>query len=133
MNRFILNQAFITMGYRQLTNFDLGNIYCKPVGFSVITAKVAINHKEVVFRLLFHNYSKPSEILAFSEHKMDIDFTDEKLGYEHLSNNELYDLYCKGIAYSEIELNLGDALSAGAKDETFAFRSKNDVMSMLCL
>ena len=45
MNRNILNQAFITMGYRQMSSHNLGNIYGKPVGFGIVIAKIDQNHK----------------------------------------------------------------------------------------
>jgi hypothetical protein len=40
MNRNILNQAFITMGYRQMSSHNIGNIYGKPVGFGIVIAKI---------------------------------------------------------------------------------------------
>lgn len=138
MNRNILNQAFITMGYRQMSNINTGNIYGKPVGFGIIIAKINKNHKEITFKSLFRHYTT-GETTVWSTSKMNIDYTDPKTGYETIENKELYNKYVNDIAYEEAEhgthvykliYNYG---SEYAVNKTFAFKAKNDIMSMFNL
>ena len=89
MNRNILNQAFITMGYRQMSDFTTGNIYGKPIGFGIIVAKIDKNHKEITFKSLFRNYTT-GETTAWLTSKMNIDYTNPKFGYETLIEENLY-------------------------------------------
>ena len=58
MNRNILNQAFITMGYRQMSSHNLGNIYGKPVGFGIVIAKIDQNHKEITLKEAIERFFK---------------------------------------------------------------------------
>ena len=136
MNRNILNQAFITMGYRQMSDINTGNIYGKPVGFGIIVAKINKNHKEITFKSLFRNYTT-GETTTWLTSKMNIDYTDPKVRYETFKDEELYYKYINDIASTESEHGdiIHKFMSNGAeyKDSTFAFRSKNDIMSMLNL
>ena len=136
MNRNILNQAFITMGYRQMTDINTGNIYGKPIGFGIIIAKIDKNHKEITFKSLFRNYTT-GETTAWLTSKMNIDYTNPKTGYETVKDEELYNKYVNDIASTESEHGdiINKFMSNGAeyKDSTFAFKSKNDIMSMLNL
>lgn len=136
MNRNILNQAFITMGYRQMSDINTGNIYGKPIGFGIIVAKINKNHKEITFKSLFKNYTT-GEITTWLTSKMNIDYTNPKTGYETVKDEELYNKYVNDIASTESEHGdiINKFMSNGAeyKDSTFAFRSKNDIISMLNL
>lgn len=136
MNRNILNQAFITMGYRQMSHFNTGNIYGKPIGFGIIVAKIDKNHKEITFKSLFRNYTT-GETTAWLTSKMNIDYTDPKAGYETVKDEELYNKYVNDIASKETEHGdiIHKFMSNGAeyKDNTFAFSSKYDIMSMFNL
>lgn len=138
MNRNILNQAFITMGYRQMTDVNTGNIYGKPVGFGIIVAKIENNHKEVTFKSLFRNYTT-GKTQPWLTSKMNIDYTDPKVGYETVKNEELYNKYVNDIAQKEAEhgnhvykliYNYGSEYNV---NKTFAFQAKNDIMSMFNL
>ena len=136
MNRNILNQAFITMGYRQMSDINTGNIYGKPIGFGIIVAKIDKNHKEITFKSLFRNYTT-GETTAWLTSKMNIDYTDPKVGYETLNEKNLYNQYVNDIASTETEHGdmIHKFMSNGTKhkDSTFAFSSKYDIMSMLNL
>lgn len=136
MNRNILNQAFITMGYRQMSDINTGNIYGKPIGFGIIVAKIDKNHKEIAFKSLFRNYTT-GETTTWLTSKMNIDYTNPKVGYETLDEENLYNKYINDIASTETEHGdiIHNFMSNGAeyKDSTFAFRSKNDIMSMFNL
>ena len=136
MNRNILNQAFITMGYRQMSDFTTGNIYGKPIGFGIIVAKIDKNHKEITFKSLFRNYTT-GETTAWLTSKMNIDYTNPKFGYETLIEENLYNQYINDIASTETEHGdiINKFMSNGAeyKNSTFAFSSKYDIMSMFNL
>lgn len=118
MNREILNQALITMGYRKMDK----DIYGKPVGFCIIISKIE-NDNKVIFKSIFNNYSKPEEKLVYNSYIAEIDIEFE------LSNEELYEICCKIIAYAEIEICVGKAMETGRKDSTFAFSTITDIMS----
>ena len=131
MNRNILNQAFIGMGYRQLSNNNLGNIYGKPIGFGMIIAQIKNNHKEISMKTLFRRYDT-SETGVWGSSKIDIDFTNPKTGYETLAGEDLYNEYVKSIAYGEYEASAEKVIiPISGKDKPFAFITKNDFMSFL--
>lgn len=118
MNRKILNQAFITMGYRKMNK----DIYGKPVGFCIIISEIE-NDNKVIFKSVFNKYNNHEEKLIYSSYTAKIDYEVE------LSNEELYELCCKMIAYAEIEICVGKAMDTGRKDSTFAFSTITDIMS----
>lgn len=133
MKRNILNQAFIHMGYRQLTSSDKGNVYGKPLGFCLIVAEIQKNHKVIDFCTIINKFDNPAEKLKYGSSKMDIDYIDEKKGYEDIPDNELYENYCRGIAYAETESGVENAIYAGRKNKPFAFAGKYDVISTFIL
>ena len=112
-----------------------GNIYGKPVGFGTIITKIENNHKEVTFKSLFRNYTT-GKVQSWLTSKMNIDYTDPKVGYEIITGKELYNKYVNDIAQKEAEhLNYVYKLiynygSEYAVNKTFAFSTKNDIMSM---
>jgi len=129
MNRNILNQAFITMGYRQMSSHNIGNIYGKPVGFGIVIAKIDQNHKEITFKTLFSRYDN-GETGVWGSSKIDIDFTNPKTGYETLEGKDLYNKYVKNIAYGEYKASVEKVIiPISGRDNPFAFISENDVMS----
>ena len=89
MNRNILNQAFVTMGYRQMTSHNMGNIYGKPVGFGIVIAWIEQNHKEITFKTACR-YVEGKTLLLDSK-KINIDYTDPKVGYETIDEKDLYE------------------------------------------
>lgn len=117
MNRSVLNNALISMGYRKLN----GNTYGKPVGFCI---SIVIIDKEITFKSMFSKFNNPEEKLLWNSYTMDIDYEDE----DKLTRSELYELYCKDIAYAEIEVGIGKAMETGSKKETFAFLINTDIM-----
>lgn len=127
MNRSILNQAFIGMGYRQLTHNNLGNIYGKPIGFGMIIAQIENNHKEISMKTLFRRYND-GKIGVWGSSKIDIDFTNPKVGYETLEGEDLYNEYIKSIAYGEYEASAEKVITP-VRGKPFAFVTNNDVMS----
>ncbi len=130
MNRNILNQAFIAMGYRQLSNHNLGNIYGKPIGFGMIIAQIENNHKEISMKTLFRRYND-EKIGVWGSSKIDIDFTNPKTGYETLEGEDLYNEYAKSIAYGEYEASAEKVITPiSGNYKTFAFITKNDFMSL---
>lgn len=134
MNRNILNQAFITMGYRQMSSYNIGNIYGKPVGFGIVIAKINQNHKEIIFKTLCR--SVQGETLAWDSKKINIDYTDPKVGYETLDGKDLYERYINMIAYAEYECHTDKIIYSGGYrggKGPFAFSSRNDIMSMINL
>ena len=134
MNRNILNQAFITMGYRQMSSHNIGNIYGKPVGFGIIIAKINKDHKSITFKTCCRNY-KEKKVLIWASKNVSIDFIDPKLGYEALEGEELYNKYLFTIANAEYKTSAEKIIRPvnGADSETFAFTTKNDIMSMFNL
>ena len=120
MNRNILNQAFITMGYRKMAE----NVYGKPIGFCIIIAEI---DSKLTFKTIFNKFSNPEEKLVYSSYTIEIDDKDK------LSNEDIYEMYCNEIAYAEIEVNVGKAMEAGRKNSTFAFQTQTDMMSMINL
>lgn len=133
MNRNILNQAFITMGYRQMSSHNIGNIYGKPVGFGIIIAKIDQNHKEIIFKTACR--SVKGETLTWDSKKVNIDYTDPKVGYETLGGEDLYERYINMIAYAEYECHTDKIIYSGCCGEKgpFAFSTRNDIMSMVNL
>lgn len=134
MNRNILNQAFITMGYRQMSSHNIGNIYGKPVGFGIIIAKINQNHKEITFKSIFRNYTT-GKATTWLTSKMNIDYTNPKTGYETFEGENLYNQYINDIASTENEHGdiIHKFMSNGIehKNSTFAFSTRNDIMSMI--
>jgi len=131
MNRNILNQAFITMGYRQMSSHNIGNIYGKPVGFGIVIAKIDQNHKEITFKTLFRRYDD-EKTGVWNSSKIDIDFTDPKTGYETIEGEDLYNEYIKSIAYGEYEASVEKVITpVNGKYKPFAFSTRNDIMSMI--
>ena len=131
MNRNILNQAFITMGYRQMSSHNLGNIYGKPVGFGIIIAKIDQNHKEITFKTGWI-YTQGESFILDSK-KINIDYTDPKTGYETIDGKDLYERYINMIAYAEYECHTDKIIytsDRGGKGP-YAFYAKNDIMSMV--
>ena len=130
MNRNILNQAFITMGYRQMSSHNIGNIYGKPVGFGIIVAKIEQNHKEIIFKTLCR--SVQGETLTWDSKKVNIDYTNPKTGYETIDGEDLYEAYIRMIAYAEYECHTDKIIYSGCRGGKgpFAFTTRNDVMSM---
>lgn len=128
MNRNILNQAFIAMGYRQMSSHNIGNIYGKPVGFGIIVAKIEQNHKEITFKTLCR--STQGETLTWDSKKIDIDYTNPKVGYETISGKDLYEAYIRMIAYAEYECHTDKIIYSGCRGGKgpFAFTTRNDVM-----
>lgn len=120
MNRSVLNNAFMSMGYRRLND----NTYGKPVGFCI---SIAIIDKEITFKSMFSRFNNPEEKLIWNSYIIDVNYEDE----DKLTRSELYELYCKDIAYAEIELCIGKAMEAGSKNETFAFLTNMDIMLMI--
>lgn len=134
MNRNILNQAFITMGYRQMSSYNIGNVYGKPIGFGIIIAKINQNHKEITFKSIFRNYTT-GEATAWLTSRMNIDYTNPKTGYETFNGENLYNQYINDIASTETEHGdiIHKFMSNGTeyKNSTFAFSTRNDIMSMI--
>ena len=131
MNRNILNQAFITMGYRQMSSHNLGNIYGKPVGFGIVIAKIDQNHKEITFKTGWI-YTQGESFILDSK-KINIDYTNPKVGYETLEAEDLYERYINMIAYAEYECHTDKIIytsDRGGKGP-YAFYAKNDIMSMV--
>ena len=131
MNRNILNQAFITMGYRQMSSRNIGNIYGKPVGFGIVIAKIEQNHKEITFKTVCRSVKgKP---LTWNSKKVNIDYTNPKVGYETISGEDLYEAYIRMIAYAEYECNTDKIIYSGCRGEKgpFAFSTRNDIMSII--
>ena len=132
MDRNILNQAFITMGYRQMSSHNIGNIYGKPVGFGIVIAKINQNHKEIIFKTLCS--SVQGETLVWDSKKVNIDYTDPKVGYETLEGEDLYERYINMIAYAEYECHTDKIIYSGGYrggKGPFAFSTRNDIMSMI--
>ena len=129
MNRNILNQAFITMGYRQMSSHNLGNIYGKPVGFGIVIAKIDQNHKEITFKTGWVYAQGESFIL--NSKKINIDYNDPKVGYETIKGEDLYERYINMIANAEYECGTDKIINYVCQGEIrpCAFYSKNDVMS----
>ena len=129
MNRNILNQAFITMGYRQMSSHNLGNIYGKPVGFGIVIAKIDQNHKEITFKTGWI-YTQGESFILDSK-KINIDYTNPKVGYETLKAEDLYERYINMIAYAEYTCDTDKIIYSGCRGGKgpFAFYTKNDVMS----
>lgn len=128
MNRNILNQAFIGMGYRQLSGHNLGNIYGKPIGFGMIIAYIENNHKEISMKTLFRRYND-KKTGVWGSSKIDIDFTNPKTGYETLEGEDLYNEYINSIAYGEYRAS-AEKIIAPITGKPFAFITKNDLMSL---
>ena len=131
MNRNILNQAFITMGYRQMSSYNIGNIYGKPVGFGIVIAKIDQNHKEITFKTACR--STKDETLIWASKKVNIDYTNPKVGYETISSEDLYEAYIRMIAYAECECHTDKIIYNGCQGEKgpFAFSTRNDIMSIV--
>ena len=129
MNRNILNQAFVTMGYRQMSSHNLGNIYGKPVGFGIVIAKIDQNHKEITFKTGWVYAQGESFIL--NSKKINIDYNDPKVGYETIKGEDLYERYINMIANAEYECGTDKIINYVCRGEIrpCAFYSKNDVMS----
>lgn len=134
MNRNILNQAFITMGYRQMSSYNIGNVYGKPIGFGIIIAKINQNHKEITFKSIFRNYTT-GKATTWLTSKMNIDYTNPKTGYETFNGENLYNRYINDIASTETEhgdiIHRFMANGTEHKNSTFAFSTRNDIMSMI--
>lgn len=129
MNRNILNQAFITMGYRQMSSFNLGNIYGKPVGFGIVIAKIDQNHKEITFKTCCR--AANGETLTWDSKKVNIEYINPKTGYETIDGEDLYERYINMIAYAEYTCDTDKIIYSGCRGGKgpFAFYTKNDVMS----
>ena len=129
MNRNILNQAFITMGYRQMSSHNLGNIYGKPVGFGIIIAKIDQNHKEITFKTGWI-YTQGESFILDSK-KINIDYTNPKVGYETLEAEDLYERYINMIANAEYKCGTDKIIYNvyHGKTRPCAKNKKNDVMS----
>lgn len=129
MNRNILNQAFITMGYRQMSSHNLGNIYGKPVGFGIVIAKIDQNHKEITFKTGWI-YTQGESFILDSK-KINIDYTNPKVGYETIKGEDLYERYINMIANAEYKCGTDKIINYVCRGEIrpCAFYSKNDVMS----
>lgn len=131
MNRNILNQAFVTMGYRQMTSHNMGNIYGKPVGFGIVIACIEQNHKEITFKTAFR--SVKGKTLIWDSKKVNIDYTDPKTGYETIDGEDLYEAYIHMIAYAEYECHTDKIIYTSCRGGKgpYAFYAKNDIMSMV--
>ena len=131
MDRNILNQAFITMGYRQMSSHNIGNIYGKPVGFGIVIAKIDQNHKEITFKTACRSVN--GETLTWDSKKINIDYTNPKVGYETISGEDLYEAYIRMIAYAEYECHTDKIIYSGCRGGKgpFAFSTRNDIMSMI--
>ena len=129
MNRNILNQAFITMGYRQMTSHNMGNIYGKPVGFGIVIAWIEQNHKEITFKTAFR--SVKGKTLTWDSKKINIDYTDPKVGYEIIDGKDLYERYINMLANAAYKCGTDKIIYNAYQREIrpCAFYSKNDVMS----
>lgn len=129
MNRNILNQAFITMGYRQMSSHNLGNIYGKPVGFGIVIAKIDQNHKEITFKTCYRSVN--CETLTWDSKKVNIEYINQKTGYETIDGEDLYERYINMIAYAEYTCDTDKIIYSGCRGGKgpFAFYTKNDVMS----
>ena len=129
MNRNILNQAFFTMGYRQMSSHNLRNIYGKPVGFGIIIAKIDQNHKEITFKTGWI-YTQGESFILDSK-KINIDYTNPKVGYETLEAEDLYERYINMIANAEYKCGTDKIIYNvyHGKTRPCAFYTKNDVMS----
>lgn len=129
MNRNILNQPFITMGYRQMSPYNLGNIYGKPVGFGIVIAKIDQNHKEITFKTCCRSVN--GETLTWDSKKVNIEYINPKTGYETIDGEDLYERYINMIAYAEYKCGTDKIIYNAYQGEIrpCTFYSKNDVMS----
>ena len=133
MNRQILNNALVAMGYRNMDNHVVeGNFFGKPIGFGLVIAHIEKDHKTMIFKSMFKRY-KDGETTCWAESKMDILVPiNEKTGVEiDISNGELFNLYVKRIAYAEYECHAEKIVENFGISDTFAFVTKMDYMSMI--
>lgn len=124
MDKKILNQAFISMGYRQMGPINTDNCYGKPIGFGMIIAIIKDNG-EAQFRSLFRKY-KNNEVTIWSSKNVNFNNSEN----ETLKDKDLYEKYITEIAYAEYEINAGKVIYVGNHSDTFAFVTNNDIVSM---
>lgn len=117
------------MGYRQMSSYNLGNIYGKPVGFGIVIAKIDQNHKEITFKTGWI-YTQGESFILDSK-KINIDYTNPKVGYETLKAEDLYERYINMIANAEYKCGTDKIIYNvyHGKTRPCAFYTKNDVMS----
>ena len=133
MNRTILNNALVAMGYRNMDNSSTdGNFFGKPIGFGIVIGHIERNHKEMIFKSMYNNYIK-GETQCWAESKIDISVPiDKKTGAEaDIPDKKLFDLYVKRIASAEYECHAEDIVRVFGNANTFAFLTKMDVISLI--
>ena len=129
MNKGILSQAFVTMGYRKMKD----NVYGKPVGFCLILARIIPEEGSVKFETWFENVQ--NEPMCWNSADMCVDdntlkesaFRDK----DKVSNKDLYEYFIKTIAYCEIEVNTSKALEITASRKVFAFETMLDIYNYM--
>lgn len=123
MNRNILNQALVTMGYRKM---DTENVYGKPVGYCLILARIDTNNEIVRFETWFQNMKNEPYIWGSVEMKLGVN--DVELSRENkVSKEEIYEHYINKIAYSELTAKVENAMQPNASGKVWAFRTKIDI------
>lgn len=123
MNRNILNQALVTMGYRRM---DTENVYGKPVGYCLILARIDIKNEIVRFETWFQNMKNEPYIYSSAEMKLginDIELTRKN----EVSEKEIYEYYINEIAYSELTAKVENAMQPNASCKVWAFWTKIDI------
>ena len=135
MNRQILNNALVAMGYRNMNNRVVdGNDFGKPIGFGIIIGHIERDHNTMTFKSMFKNH-KDGEMMCWAKSTMDISIPiNEKTGVEEsMTNQELFDIYVKRIAYAEYECHAEKIVENFGPGNPFAFVTNMDYMSMIKL
>lgn len=133
MNKNILNQAFITMGYRKLDD----NTYGKPIGYGLLYARIDAEEDKVVFKTLFQNMK--NEMMVWGSYDMNLDVNDpDWVNTENMVESEnditednLYEYYINKIACSEWLSHTEKIVQPVGSHKVFAFRTNNDIINIL--
>ena len=127
MNKNILIQALVTMGYRQMDEKQL--IWGKPIGFGMIAGEIKEEDNAIEFKTLFNNMNNELTVWDSTYTNFEQSQNGKVVKFDEIAEGkELYSMYVNFIAYAEYETNVSKIVFVGGHTQPFAFKTPNDVL-----